>query len=502
MTTPGKELRVLAFEDSPVDCELLELELRRSGYRAQIFRVDTIPALREALRQPAWDVILADFNLPGLTALDALACVKTFDLDLPFIVVSGSAGEDIAVQAMKAGAHDFFSKAHLTRLSSAIERELREARIRQEHRLAVAQIRETNQRLTAIFNQTIVGIAQVDTSGQIVLANARFCRLLGSSQQAIVSSSFLALIHPDDRSQAREGLADLAVEGHGYVTELRYLRPDGSFVWGGTSASGLRDASGAHAGLVLIVEDVGERKRVELELQAAVRVRDEFISIASHELKTPLTALELQVSSALGRLRKSEAPWKDGVEPKLASAVRQTERLAVLINNLLDVTRITSGRLNLTRSAMDLRGLVEAVVRHFQEFIRHSRSTVSVRADGPVEGHWDPVRMESIVTNLLSNAIKYGEGNPIDIELSRKDNCAQLVVTDRGLGISPEDHKRVFERFERAVPSEHYGGLGLGLWIARHSVEAHGGTIEVSSRPFEGSQFTVKIPVSPAGVQP
>ncbi|HZA51995.1 MAG TPA: PAS domain-containing sensor histidine kinase, partial [Myxococcaceae bacterium] len=235
------------------------------------------------------------------------------------------------------------------------------------------------------------------------------------------------------------------------------------------------------------------------DAREAIRARDEFLSIASHELRTPLTALELQVSM----LARSAAKIEGAVVPaeKVTSKVevigRQVDRLTGLIENLLDVSRAVAGRLVLQPEEISFKVVVEDVAGRLREHIHRAGCRLVIHADDPCVGRWDRLRLEQIVTNLLSNAVKYGPGKPIEIFLQSRGDLAVLVVRDQGIGIPPEDQARIFERFERAVSSRHFGGLGLGLWIVKQIVTAMGGTIAVESEAGKGSAFTVTLPKVP-----
>lgn len=224
----------------------------------------------------------------------------------------------------------------------------------------------------------------------------------------------------------------------------------------------------------------------------AIAVRDEFLSIASHELNTPLTPLRMQLDS----LRRGRfQPERAG--EKLDAASRQVTRLTKLVSELLDVSRIRSGRLHLEPEPFDMAALVDEVVGRTSEEAERAGVTFVVRADRPCEGTWDRMRLDQVVTNLLTNAVKYGGGKPVRVDLARTDSGVRLAVSDQGIGIAPEHQRRIFERFERATSARHYGGFGLGLWIARQIVESSGGTIAVDSAPGRGSTFVVDLPRAP-----
>ncbi|MGQ0508311.1 MAG: sensor histidine kinase [Myxococcaceae bacterium] len=236
------------------------------------------------------------------------------------------------------------------------------------------------------------------------------------------------------------------------------------------------------------------------DAQDAIRIRDEFLSIASHELKTPLTPLQLQIHTLERRLPKlvtSEegAAW---LSERLAILRRQGLRLDKLVSELLDVSRIAGGHLRLELERVDLSEVVEEIVMRFEDSgeIARSTSKVTTNVGEPAIGSWDRLRLEQVITNLLANALKYGEGKPVNLSVSRSDSSATVKVTDHGLGIEPQHLKRIFGRFERAVSARQYGGLGLGLYIANQIVEAMSGSIQVSSEPGRGSTFAVTLPLT------
>jgi signal transduction histidine kinase len=239
-----------------------------------------------------------------------------------------------------------------------------------------------------------------------------------------------------------------------------------------------------------------DNARLYEHAQEAVRLRDDFLLIASHELKTPLTALKLQLATIRSQLRaegKAEA-----LGPRMDKVDRQVDRLTKLVNQLLDVSQIAGDRVHLMPEAMDLAETVRDVADAMAGEAGKSGSEIVLSADGPVDGQWDRFSVEQAIINLLANAIKYGNGKPIDVTVDRDGSRARLVVRDHGIGIDIDAQRRIFDRFERAVSIRHFGGLGLGLWIVREILEASGGSIRVESAPNEGSTFIMELPCDPS----
>jgi signal transduction histidine kinase len=234
------------------------------------------------------------------------------------------------------------------------------------------------------------------------------------------------------------------------------------------------------------------------ETRRALQLRDEFLRIASHELRTPLASLRLSAQGLLRAVERNRAMSPEILDRTLRRVLGNTVRLEQLTSELLDVTRIEQGRLQLDPSEIALDAIVRAAVDHIEAELTAAGSPVSIECAAPVIGRWDPSRLDQVVTNLLSNAAKFGAGKPIEIRIDPLGAAARLTVTDHGIGIDPARRPYVFDRFERAVPSSRYGGLGLGLYIARSIVVAHGGTITVDSELGVGSTFTVTLPCAPA----
>jgi signal transduction histidine kinase len=260
---------------------------------------------------------------------------------------------------------------------------------------------------------------------------------------------------------------------------------------------GVLAATGLVLGAAVDVRKRAEAERMALveQLREAVRMRDEFLSVASHELKTPLAALSLQVEALTRQLRRG-APHDEAQQSKALERIqRQVVRLRRLIEALLDISRIASGRLLLERGPVELGALVGEVLESHRAELEQAQAPVQLEVEPGLVGQWDRLRLEQVLTNLLINATKFGAGHPIEVQARRVQGQAELRVRDRGIGIHPRDQARIFERFERAVSARSFGGLGLGLYVSRQIVLEHGGTLRVESEPGQGATFIVELPL-------
>jgi signal transduction histidine kinase len=257
---------------------------------------------------------------------------------------------------------------------------------------------------------------------------------------------------------------------------------------------------------VELAQEVANRAAIAIEnaqlfqqSQKAVQVRDEFLMVASHELRTPLTPIKMQnqvIRRLVENIAEDALPNREAVLTAIDRSRERIEGLERLFENLLDVSSIGAGKLVVHREELDLSQLVRKTLEGYGAASKLAGCELALRADAPVKGFWDRVRIEQVVVNLLANAMKYGAGKPIEVSVSTEDGRAVLVVRDHGIGIAREDQSKLGIRFERAASVRHYGGLGLGLYIAREIVLAHAGTMRVESELGRGAAFIVELPAS------
>ncbi|MDQ3364940.1 MAG: PAS domain-containing sensor histidine kinase [Myxococcota bacterium] len=285
-----------------------------------------------------------------------------------------------------------------------------------------------------------------------------------------------------------------AADSRGLLFEALHQRRDGSTFHVEVNSRGQTIAG--RRMLLSVVRDITERKRLELEREAliettrrALALRDEFLVVASHELRSPVTNVSLQLQKLQRSLVVEVAPR---VAAAAASALAEVARLSTLIDTLLDA-QLVGGTVDLSREPVQLAELVRDVASRVRARAQAAGSELTLDV-AQVQGAWDRLRLEQAFTNLLINAVKYGRGRPIHVTGTVEEAAVHIEVRDQGIGIAPADAARIFGKFERAVPPA-YGGLGLGLYITRQLIHAHGGEITLASQPGEGSAFRVTLPI-------
>lgn len=359
-------------------------------------------------------------------------------------------------------------------------------------------------------------IFALDTKGRILTWNKGAERLKGHKSYEIIGQHFSKFYTQVDidRNHPQEELEAATLNGK-FEEEGWRVRKDGQIFWANVVITKLNDSHGKHIGFTKITRDLTERKVNEeklrgmndelekkviertKELEAALKARESFLSIASHELKTPLTSLKLQTQMRVRTFSKSlDAlyPSKD-LKEMFESDEKQINRLTRLVDDILDTTRIDAGKLGLQLEEVNLCDLIASLLNGLSPQLQHANCDIHFKCETLAIGFWDAYRLEQVFNNLMTNAMRYGQGKPINVTVGTKDKMAFLSVRDHGIGISLEDQERIFQQFERATSLNEGKGLGLGLYIVRQIVESHNGSISLSSTQGKGSEFRVELPL-------
>jgi PAS domain S-box-containing protein len=364
----------------------------------------------------------------------------------------------------------------------------------EEARRSVAQLQSITDTLPAL-------VSYIDTEERYHFVNRTYEEWFGVKPETLLGKTVEEFIGQPRYSHVRAHLHQ-ALSGETVRFDHELPIKDGRVLSVQPHYIPDRDAQGQVRGIVALVLDLTERKRAEEAARNAVRLRDEFLSVASHELKTPLTPLSLKLQTLAREAEaQPDSPFVLKVRAHVEAGRKQIKRLSDLIGDLLDVSRISSGQMKLRPEPVDFSNVVREVVSRLEPEATKVESRLTLELPEVLPGRSDRMRLEQVVENLVTNAIKYGAGKPIHVRLGNSPERVTLTVQDQGIGIAPEHQERIFERFERAVSERNYGGLGLGLYITRTIVEALGGTIRVQSEPGQGAAFTVELPREPAAAR-
>ena len=488
MSVPRK---ILIVDDSADDAALMVRALRRVGLQVDFERVETAEAMEAALSSKSWDLIISDYSMPRFNGMAALKLLQRQKHDLPFILVSGTVGEDVAVEAMKAGAQDYLLKDNLARLPHTVERELREAKLRRAHRQAEASYR-------SLFERVPVGVFSTTPEGKILEANPAFVQMLGFRDiESLKRTNIEKLwLNPEDRARRnaiiiRDGVA------RNFESQLR--RQDGSIIWCSEGVRAIYDRAGKVEHFQGVAVDITERKQFERDMVRArdlalesAQLKSEFLSNVSHELRTPLNGI-IGMSELLSRtsLTSEQLEYTDAVEAS-------SRILLKLVSDILDFSKATSGEMRFERIHFNLRDVVKNTVALYsaQAAGKGLDLISSIDTTLPNDLIGDPYRLGEVLSNLLNNAIKFTHSGAVTIRVAAEkltDDAAvvRFEVQDTGIGISPKDQERVFQPFIQADGSttRKYGGTGLGLAICAKLVGMMSGDIGVGSTPGCGSVF-------------
>lgn len=503
-------LRVLILEDNPDDADLLLWHLRRSGFEPEWERVERLEEFAARLN-PNWDVILADYRLPGFDAPTALQLVRRAGLEVPFIVVSGTIGEEQAVECMRHGAVDYLFKDRLARLGEAIRQAIEDRRLRDDKRRAEEASRESEERARLALEAGRMGVVQIDLESNTVSldSNTRELFGLGPGDNAVPVATILGRIHPDDRARVRDEIMHTLQADGTFEIEFRAIASDGSDCWLVTRGRVLRDAEGCPLRVLAVIVEISQRKRAEQELarardaaEAASRAKDEFLAALSHELRTPLNPVLLLASEKETSLAVPEELRAD------FGLIRQNVELeARLIDDLLDLSRIVAGRLLLSEETLDVHEVLRQSIQIVQGDVEKKRLRLAIHLNAAKHmARGDPVRLQQVFWNLLKNAVKFTpNGGAIEV-CSRNDaamRALQIEFRDTGIGMTEEELQSAFQTFAKGThggasdPRHRFGGLGVGLTICKALVEMHHGRITAASAGRgRGAVFTVELPLT------
>jgi PAS domain S-box-containing protein len=477
----NQKIKILHLEDVPFDAELIARELKKGKIDSEILVVDNKADFINALKKFSPDIILSDHSLPSFNSSEALKIVKEAGMEVPFILITATVSEEFAVDVMKRGAYDYILKDRLQRLPSAVINSIEKHRLEEEQQAA-------HERLVFHIENTPLGFIEWDDQGFAKSWSKRAEEIFGWSEKEFIESqeTGFSQVYEEDLPWVSKMLAQL-ISGEVERNKVQYrnIAKCGGVIWCEWFNSVLKDKDGKVKTIMSLVQDITEQKQQE-------RQKDDFLSMASHELKTPVTTIK-----AYGQIAESMLEEKGDVETLdiINRMNTQVNRLTTLIGNLLDFTKIQKGKLMYNEAFFDFNELVKEVIDDMQktsythEIINNSGKTVTIFGDKD--------KLSQVLNNLISNAIKYSpKADRILVSTELQKDGIELSVQDFGIGILAESQQNVFQQFYRVTGDNQstFPGLGIGLYICSEIITMHGGKIWVESTVDKGSTFYSWLP--------
>jgi PAS domain S-box-containing protein len=488
----GKPLRLLQVEDSESDAALIVRLLERSGYDVDSQRAEDAGQMRAALAGRAWDVIIADYRLPQFDARAALDVLHESGKDIPFIVVSATIGEDVAVEMMRSGAQDYLIKGKLARLAPAVEREIREARTRRERKRAEEALQESEARFRQLANAMPQIVWTAAPDGKLDYYNERCSRLIGHNQTVAGNDSWEPVLHPDDRQLWRDTWRQCVRQGTPCEIICRlYDRHKDTYRWFLSRAVPVRDEHGRIMRWYGTCTDIDEHKRTADALRRANQDLEQFAYSVSHDLREPLRMIAIY-SEMLQRRHADALPPQ--AHDSLAYLTGAAQRMDALVRALRAYTSTAELR-PVEVPYTDATAAAREAIANLHALIGEHRAEIDLGMLPTVPMHHH--HLVQVFQNLLANGVTYHRPEtPPRIWISAIEHSGawEFVVRDDGIGIAPEYHDRIFGIFKRLHTAQQFPGTGMGLAICKKIVDMYAGMMKVTSAPGAGSTFHIIFP--------
>jgi PAS domain S-box-containing protein len=495
-------LTILCLEDDARDAEIINELMIDAGYKVKIDHVSSQKEFIKSLSNNKYDTILSDFSLPGFNAFGALRLSKEISPETPFICVSGSIGEETAIQLLREGAVDYILKDRLVRLPFAIKRALEEIQEKEIRKKAENELRESERRFQTLAEVSPVGIFQTDEKGLTTYVNPRWCEISGLTFEDAMENNWIKAVHEDDREKLVNGWLNAIESNQPSYAEYRFLLNDGTIAWVMGQAIPEKNMNDEIIGYVGTITDITELKHTEEEL---IRARDKaeemnklksnFLANMSHELRTPLVGI-------IGLSQVLNEELKDGDCRRYSKLILESGiRLRDTLNLILDLSKIESETLQLNLEEIEMTEYVSSLARVFEKTAEAKKIKLIINSDSELLfSNLDKILLNSVINNLMNNAIKYTFEGFVTLNIKKimeEEQYVEISIRDSGIGIAEKNLSIIFEPFRQISEgwNRNFEGTGLGLTIVKEYVDKMNGSIMVESKVGVGSTFKVRFPL-------
>lgn len=493
--------KVLSLEDSDLDFEIISEQLIKAGYNLNISRAVTENEFAALIRDNRYDIILADYNLPQFDAFGALKLCNLYCPDVPFICVSGSIGEIMAIELLKMGAVDYVIKDRLERLPFAVKRALEEAKEKSKRKDAEESLKKSEERLRDILFSSADWVWEVDANGRYTYSSQRDIDLFGVESDQIIGKTPFDFMPEGEASRIKEIFLDI-LKKRGHIVDLENwnVGKDGQLICLLTNGVPIFDHNGEFMGYRGVDKNITERKQAEQDLikakeraEASDKLKTVFMNNISHEIRTPLNGI-----LGFGQIITDPDFAEAEKEEYYRMLQESSDRLLNTITNIMDLSLITSGNQKVYRKTVKIGRLFKSVIDRFTEISKRKNLAIINPCDchkTDFEIVTDGDLLEKIIFQLIDNAVKFTANGTIEVSCETRASGFYFYVKDTGIGISSEAQSRIFANFmQEEIENRKFEGTGIGLSIAQGLVELLGGEIGLESEKGKGSLFYFTLP--------
>jgi PAS domain S-box-containing protein len=520
METEETPIQILHLEDSKSDSLLVQINLRKENLNFEYFFVDNEQDFLEHLENRKIDIILSDYNLPDYNGAEALIVSKTRFSHIPFVFVSGTMGEEAAIESLLNGATDYVLKNRIERLGSAVKRAIRESKLQQEYQNAISRLRQKEEQYRTLIEGMNEGLMLTDTQDTILFVNQQTCDITGYDADELIHKNCHQLLFDPNSEKFNHELDHLKKQGTKNSFELEMVRKNNEKIWVHVSCSPVYNDDDKEIGLIGVFQDISDRKKTENERQKLTqelvlakekaeesdRLKSAFLANISHEIRTPMNGI-----LGFAELLKTPELTQDMHERYIHIIEQSGKRMLNIINDIVDISKIEAGQMNIHLEETNVDQLLKDLLVFFtpEAHSKGLKLTVSDNLPGTkCMIQTDYTKLAQILTNLIKNAIKFTNSGSIEFGYDPKvvgtlhatslhGTSLQFFVKDTGAGIPADQTEMIFERFRQGsvLLTRAYEGAGLGLSISKAFVDMLGGKIWVESEPGKGSTFFFSLPL-------